>query len=213
MAQISEKSQRVSVLKITEARLFGSEDSNVHKDLQKLVNDGSATRMAMGTKLSGDCCTVIISVPKWLGGSFSKHPGHCGIALWNSQTLDYQSFGILEDGTFMYEEVNAKNDIIKRDRNFKIWYYTKKISSSQYNRMQKRIAELGKKTVGYGKVFVFRGVFKDGSFSCVSAVDTILVAGGLSTSLGSLALSPYGYAQTFTRFSWFMSYADNHKHM
>ena len=47
----------------------------------------------------------------------------------------------------------------------------------------------------------------------VTAVDTILVAGGLSKAIATLSSSPYNYAQTFTRAAWYISYADNMKHM
>jgi hypothetical protein len=68
-------------------------------------------------------------------------------------------------------------------------------------------------TVTYGKVLISRGWSREGSYSCVTAVDTILVAGGLSWAVASMTSTPYAYAQTFTRTSWYISYADGYKHM
>lgn len=213
MSSTKEKSQQVNKVDIKEYRYFGKEDTEVHEELTRLVNDINATKFKRNHKINGNRCTVIISTPKAIGGSFGSHPGHCGIALWNSETLDYQSFGILCDGTFADEEVNARNDILKRDENFKIWYFTISIDAATYESLRKRMSELGTKEVVYGKFLVARGWKEDASYSCVTAVDTILVAGRLSKAVASMASTPYAYAQTFTRAAWYVSYADNMKHM
>lgn len=203
-----EKSARVSSVKL--AKYSGADEA--HEELNELVN-GKARSYECSQEIKGDRCTVIVSTPNQWGGSFGGHPGHCGIALWNSGNRSYQSFGILSDGTFADEEVNARNDTIKKDPAFKIWYFTRSVDATTYESLRTRMATLGKKKVVYGKFFVARGWTQDGGYSCVTAVDTILCAGGLSAGLASQLATPYAYAQTFTRLAWEISYADGHKHM
>ena len=210
MSGNTEKSQRVSSVEISR---YQSSDQGVHDELNALVNNKDATKYDREPNIEGDRCTVIISVPKNFGGSFGSHPGHCGVALWNSSNRKYQSFGILMDGSFADEEVNAHNDELKRDGNFKIWYFTVKINDATYTNLKNRMSQLGSKKVTYGKFFVARGWSEDGSYSCVTAVDTILCAGSLSKGLASMTSTPYAYAQTFTRSGWYISQADNMKHM
>lgn len=204
-----EKSKRARSVNL--AKYSG--DGAIHNSLSQLVNGAIAGDAGMATNIKGDRCTVLVSVPNDWGGSLTSHPGHAGVVLWNSTTLAYQSFGILMDGTFASEEINVHNDTIKKDPAFRLWYFTKTIDAAAYGRMRTRMATLGVKTVGYGKVLVARGWSTDGAYSCVTAVDTILVAGGLSWAVASMSSTPYAYAQTFTRVGWYISYAEGHKHM
>ncbi|QCP54714.1 hypothetical protein FAZ95_38300 [Trinickia violacea] len=207
-----EKSTKVTNVQLTR---YGNAFTNfaVHDELDQLINMPGAIKATRETNIVADRCTVIISVPKNWGGSFGEHPGHCGIVLWKSNTRQYQSFGILMDGSFMDEEVNVHNDTLKRDTAFGIWYFTVAINPATYERMRSRMETLGVKKVGYGKFFVARGWSEEGSYSCVTAVDTILCAGGLSRGIASMSSTPYAYAQTFTTIGWYVSYADNMKHM
>jgi hypothetical protein len=205
------KSPPAKNVTLVEYKYFGS-DTGVHNSLKVLINSNIVTRKLRTANVSGDRCTVIITVPKRWGGSFSGEPGHCGVVLWNSGNFDYQSFGIMSDGSFADEEVNVHKDKIKIDANFKIWYCTKFIDSSTYNKLQGRMVALGGEKVTYGKFFVARGRKADSSYSCVTAVDTILCAGGLAWAIASLSSTPYAYAQTFSRAAWYISYADNVKH-
>jgi len=212
MSKNKSKSMKAGSVKLSS---YKNSDLDVNKELSNLINNNrdEKDKFERESDIRGNRCTVIISVPKKWGGSFSDHPGHCGIVLWNSSSYNYQSFGILSDGTFADEEVNVHNDYLKYDVNFKIWYFTKKIDESTYSKLKKRMSKLGKKKVGYGKFFVARGWVEDGSYSCVTAVDTILCAGGLSKGIAAMTSTPYAYAQTFTRMGWYISYADSMKHM
>jgi len=210
MSSNKKKSQQVD--QVTLER-YKNSNVGIHVEVNELVNNINATRNNLSEDIVGDRCTVIISVPKKVGGSFGDHPGHCGVVLWNSGTLDYQSFGILSDGTFADEEVNVNHDQLKSDENFIIWYFTVMINDSTYEKLINRMATLGSKKVTYGKFFVARGWKEDGSYSCVTAVDTILCAGKLSKGIASMTSTPYAYAQTFTRAGWYISQADNMKHM
>ena len=211
MSHAKIKSRKVTNVILKEYSYFTS--SAVFQELNKLVNSDRAKEKERHVGINADRCTVIISVPKVWGASLSEHPGHSGIALWNSNNLEYQSFGIYDDGTFGSENVNVNQDTLKEDPKFKIWYFTKVIDINTYNKLRGRMEELDSKKVGYGKFFVARGCFQEGSYSCVTAIDTILVAGGLSSAIGSLSSSPYLYAQTFSSAFWHISEADNMKHM
>ena len=195
---------------------YGFWDTSVHDELDDLVN-GDVTNSGYATDIKGDRCTVLVTVPKTLGGSLTDQPGHCGIILWNSQgKKKYQSFGIFDDGTFGKESVNVNKagNSLKSNDGFKIWYFTRKIDKKAYDSMWKRMQALYQEgeaqPKGYGKVFVSR--FLD-SYSCVTAIDTVLCAGGLSYGAASMTTAPYAYAQTFTSLSWYVSYADNMKHV
>lgn len=52
------------------------------------------------------------------------------------------------------------------------------------------MSKLETKKVEYGNFLVYRGWKEDASYSCVTAVDTILVAGGLSNAVASLTSAP-----------------------
>jgi len=193
---------------------YGFSDTAVHNELDDLVN-GSVTNSGYSTDIGGNRCTVIITVPKTSGGSLTKQPGHCGVVLWNaSGKKRNQSFGIFDDGTFGTENVNVTRTTLKDNAGFLIWYFTKKIDGATYESMRKRMSSLHDEAEvspkGYGKVFVNRFT---GSYSCVTAVDTILCAGGLSWGVASMTTTPHAYAQTFSTLSWNASYADNMKHV
>jgi hypothetical protein len=214
MRSEKEKSKRATKVVLTEYKwTTGADKDGVHSSLSTLINDKKPQQKKRSDKIKGDRVTVIISTPKKWGASVSSHPGHCGIALWNSSTFEYQSFGICVDGSFCDEEVNVNHNEIKEDKDFKIWYFTRMIDPKAYEAMRTRMTSLGEKEIVYGKFFISRGWSEDGSYSCVTAVDTILVAGGLSKAIASLTSAPYPYAQTFSSATYYISYAENYKHM
>lgn len=199
-----------------------SGDQTHHDELDELINGKKITEKMPDQVVAGaNRVTVIVTTPEKWGGSLTSTPGHCGVVLWNNATREFQSCGIRTDGKghgfFQPESVNAPTSIIKPDKNYKIWYFTADCDKATYGKMQKRISHLyttsedGTK-IGYAKFLAIRAA--DHSFSCVTAADTILAAGGASWSVGlaSQTSTPYAYAQTFTKFGWYISSAAGHRH-
>jgi hypothetical protein len=193
-----------------------------HDELNKLINtDGLDEKEPTETVEGANRVTVIVTTPENWGGSVTEAPGHCGVVLWKNDTCVFQSCGIRTDGTgkgyFLPERVNCKLHPIKADKSFKIWYFTANCDAGSYDKMQKRMAKLHKESadgekIGYAKFFAMR--LNDHSFSCVTAVDTILAAAGPKWSIGlaSQASTPWAYAQTFTSAGWYISHVAAHKH-
>lgn len=202
-----ERSNVVKRVDLKEYKGKTTASSDNHNRLSEMINLSICINASMiNENIAGDRATVIISTPKKWGASVSSHPGHCGIVLWNYNSRRHQSLGIYDDGTFGFEAVNVGGTKkIKKDDDFNLWYFTKVINLGAYDRMRARMYDLYQKQVDYGKFFIFRGVKEDGSYNCVTAVDTILVAGGLSKGIASLTSAPYAYAQTFTAPSWYIS--------
>jgi hypothetical protein len=199
-----------------------SGDKTHHDQLNQLINDADLTEKDPTELVAGaNRVTVIVSSPEGWGESFGSHPGHCGVVLWNNATREFQSCGIRTDGKgkgyFLPEAVNARVHPIKADPKFKIWYFTADCDTATYKKMQARISKLNKESmdagsIGYAKFLVIRA--NDHSFSCVTAADTILAAGGPKWSVGlaSQTSTPWAYAQTFTSAGWYISFAAGHKH-
>jgi hypothetical protein len=190
----------------------GKNKDGIHAGVDHLVNEDDPEAWSYDSKIAGDRLTVIVTVPKVWGGSLSEQPGHAGVVLWNSSDYKYQSCGIDDGGNFSQEAVNVGDGLNKNDK-FKIWYFTKKINATQYEQMRKRCVDVAAKKHGYGKFFVARGIMEDGSYSCVTAADTILCAANQSWGVGAQLSTPYAYAQTFTRVAWYISVAEGFKHV
>gem|GEM_PF-4399886 len=194
---------------------------SIHDQINDLVNGEYSRRQPSKMNINGNRCTVIITVPKKLTESAGSHAGHCGVVLWDSVRRTFQSAGITMQGAFQEENINARLDSFYRDDRFDIWYFTKEITPTVYEKLQKKMNDFRSGSIkaayrvygNFSKLGDIRGKKGCKIYNCVTSADSILCAGGLSKGVAAMTTTPLVYAQTFTRQWWNISCASGHRHI
>jgi hypothetical protein len=190
------------------APIYISGSAATFMELALLLN-GAGTQTALAAynpAWANQRVTVIISFPKSTYATLQGHPGHVGVALWNTTNNRYSSAGIFDDGSFGTE--NFTRAECRFDNRYELWYFSKNVAAVNAAAMHARMVQLSAVGHGYGMVLANR--LRD-SYNCVTAADTILWAGGESWGLASSASTPYGYSCTFSS-AWTQVRIDQARH-
>ncbi|CAH0235813.1 hypothetical protein SRABI06_02764 [Pseudomonas brassicacearum] len=93
-----------------------------------------------------------------------------------------------------------------------LWFFTKKVSKTNIDKMINRITALSSKTLKYKE---FDGNRYSGAYNCHTIVDDILNAGGLSGWTGRpwSWLTPWAYSLSFGITGWHSSVMYNTKNL
>ncbi|MDB6444488.1 hypothetical protein SAMN03159507_03576 [Pseudomonas sp. NFACC32-1] len=192
-------------------------DNTVHNEVKKLVTSGkSVTTEKLITLASDDGwrTTVMIDLVSRLnpisGGKY--YPGHAGLILWHTSgpKTQFYSVGIVMEGELDPEGVLTTD--LSESKTLDLWFFTKKVSKSNIEKMTNRITALSSKTLTYKE---FDGNRYNDAYNCHTIVDDILNAGGLSGWSGRpwSWLTPWAYSLSFGVTGWHSSVMYNTKNL
>ncbi|MBO1349469.1 MAG: hypothetical protein EBE86_019705 [Hormoscilla sp. GUM202] len=206
--------RRLSEL-IQEGELVNIENLEEKLDIKEVDQKLSDEDINTITNLEDLQVSVILTSPK---NKISKEVGHAGLVIWGDDRTNrqkqYVSVGIYDEGSTGEENIRifgkAKepNQLKYSERN-NINFQTQSITAQKAEKILQRINELKGKNTSYNE---FLGNRYKNCYNCVTFVDDLLSAGGLSGVLGKIAAlaTPNFYHASFLR--WHHSHINNAKH-